>query len=153
MKLFACQNCGHVIYFENTSCEKCGNTLGYLPDLETLSVVRPAGAVWLAQLDSNRQYRFCRNWELRACNWLVDAAEGEVLCKACRHNQTIPDVSGPVMRMIEGHFGTLDEARTALGSGNPQLSQVARVAKHIEDMQQLLLPARAAAARDLGYSR
>ena len=96
MKLFACQNCDHVTYFENTSCEKCGNALGYLPDLETLSVVRPAGPMWQSHVDSNRQYRFCRNWELGACNWLVDAAEGEALCKACRHNQTIPDISDPL---------------------------------------------------------
>ena len=61
-------------------------------------------------------------------------------------------IAGPVTRMIEGHFGSLDEARSALGSGNPQLSKVAGVAKHIEDMQQLLGPARAA-ARDLDYSR
>ena len=62
-------------------------------------------------------------------------------------------IAEPVKRMIEGHFGTLDKARTAPGSGNPQLSPVARVAKHIEDMQHLLGPARETTVRDFGYSR
>ena len=34
MKLFECQKCGQVLYFENTSCESCGLRLGYLPERE-----------------------------------------------------------------------------------------------------------------------
>ena len=29
MKLFRCDHCSNVIYFENTVCESCGHTLGY----------------------------------------------------------------------------------------------------------------------------
>ena len=29
MKLFRCDHCSTVIYFENTVCESCGHTLGY----------------------------------------------------------------------------------------------------------------------------
>ena len=35
MKLFRCQSCGQVLYFENTVCERCSHRLGYLPDLAT----------------------------------------------------------------------------------------------------------------------
>ena len=32
MKLFTCQHCGQLLYFENTRCERCGHALGYLPE-------------------------------------------------------------------------------------------------------------------------
>ena len=96
MKLFACQHCNHLVYFENVTCAKCGYALGYLPDLEDMSAVLPDGPYWLALAAPQRRFRFCQNWELRACNWLVDATLGQELCMACRHNQTVPDVSDPL---------------------------------------------------------
>ena len=30
MKLFSCQGCGQLLYFENVRCENCGRALGYL---------------------------------------------------------------------------------------------------------------------------
>jgi hypothetical protein len=47
MKLFECQNCGQRLYFENTRCESCGLSLGYLPANEVVTAleeVRVAGA-------------------------------------------------------------------------------------------------------------
>lgn len=95
MQLFKCQNCGQIVYFENTSCEKCGERLGYIPELGILSAVRPENSNWVAHADGTRRYRFCSNWELNACNWMVAADAGEPLCLACRHNRTIPDISDP----------------------------------------------------------
>jgi len=95
MQLFKCQTCGQVLYFENTTCEKCGHRLGYLPDIGTLSAVEPEKEQWIALASPKRRYRFCRNWEQRACNWMVDAAQGEPYCFACQHNRTIPDLSDP----------------------------------------------------------
>ena len=43
MKLFECQNCGQPLYFENTVCESCGLRLGYIPDMNTISVLEPEG--------------------------------------------------------------------------------------------------------------
>ncbi len=31
VKLFKCQSCGQIVYFEHTRCESCGHSLGYLP--------------------------------------------------------------------------------------------------------------------------
>lgn len=95
MQLFKCQNCGQVLYFENTTCEKCGDRLGYLPDMGELSAVEPDGVNWIALANPDRRYRFCENWERNACNWMVAAEEGETFCLACRHNRTIPDISDP----------------------------------------------------------
>lgn len=95
MRLFQCQNCQHVVYFENTSCENCHHALGYLPALSAISAVTPAGAEWVALAESNARYRFCANWELHACNWLVSTAENEPYCAACRYNRTVPNLSEP----------------------------------------------------------
>ena len=43
MRLFKCQSCGQVLYFENTHCESCGHQLGYLPAAMTVSALEPDG--------------------------------------------------------------------------------------------------------------
>jgi hypothetical protein len=95
MKLFECQKCGQLLYFENTLCEKCGSRLGYLRARETLSVVEPAGEVWRALAEPERRYRFCANAEYDVCNWLVDQEQPSPYCLACRHNLTVPDLAVP----------------------------------------------------------
>ncbi len=102
MKLFQCQCCGQVLHFENTTCLRCGRSLGYLPGNDRMAAVEPDGPQWqVAAPDGgpaeDNRWRFCRNWELSACNWMVpaDGHEGE-FCAACRHNRTVPDLSDPV---------------------------------------------------------
>jgi hypothetical protein len=94
VKLFECQHCGQVLFFENTFCERCHLNVGYLPHKETMSAVKPDGSTWIALADQKR-YRFCANWELQACNWLVEASSSDPYCLACQHNRTVPDVSDP----------------------------------------------------------
>jgi hypothetical protein len=99
MKLFQCQNCGQPLHFENTRCESCGLSLGYLPDRETISALKPDEAasnagqnVWRALADSSL-YRYCANAAYGVCNWLVPAAVPDAYCAACRHNRMVPDLS------------------------------------------------------------
>ena len=97
MKLFQCQNCGQPLHFENTRCERCGLSLGYLPERETISALKPDDGTpqaWRALADA-RIYRHCANAAYDACNWLVPAAAPESYCAACRHNRIIPDLSLP----------------------------------------------------------
>ncbi|WP_044561146.1 putative zinc-binding metallopeptidase [Azospirillum sp. B4] len=93
MKLFNCQACGQMLYFENRVCERCGHRLGYLPDDDRMHALEAEGEAWHALGAPQRLYRFCANAEQDACNWLVPAGSEEPLCAACRHNHTIPDVS------------------------------------------------------------
>ena len=96
MKLFKCQACGHLLYFENRACERCVHRLGYLPELGTLSALEPdGGTTWRALARSEGADRFCANAEFDACNWLVPVTAGEAYCTACRHNGVIPDPSAP----------------------------------------------------------
>jgi hypothetical protein len=93
MKLFSCQNCARIVYFENDHCENCQTRLGYLPDLQTLSAITPSGDAFLAMADPEGRYRPCANAEHEACNWMVRSDEPGAFCVACRHNRTVPDLS------------------------------------------------------------
>jgi hypothetical protein len=95
MKLFRCQHCSQLLYFENYKCEKCGHSLGYIAEAETLSALEPEGDNWRALAFKNKLYRFCSNAQFNVCNWLIEADSPEIFCAACRHNRTVPDTSIP----------------------------------------------------------
>jgi hypothetical protein len=92
MRLFTCQSCNALLYFENTRCENCGHVLGFDTNRFTLAALEPDGEDWS---DASGRYRFCANAGKQACNWLVEAGSAETFCVACRHNHTIPDLSVP----------------------------------------------------------
>lgn len=93
MKAFRCQVCRQSILFENTKCEGCGHLLGYLPKIGEMTAVEAAGDGWTALADGTQEYRFCRNWELHGCNWMVEKEGHSDYCLACRHNRIVPDLS------------------------------------------------------------
>jgi hypothetical protein len=96
MKLFRCQVCDNIIYFENRTCGRCGHRLGYVPELEIMAALEPAGGDAWTPLASDRGLRrFCANADYDVCNWLAPADGLDRLCVACRHNDTIPDISQP----------------------------------------------------------
>ena len=93
MKLFECQNCGQLIYFENTQCERCGFPLGFLPDVAILTALKANGSGGYTPLAApSRSVSYCTNFEQGACNWLVEEGSGP-LCPACKLNRTIPDLT------------------------------------------------------------
>jgi hypothetical protein len=95
VKLFVCQACKNVLYFENRSCGRCGHQLAFMPERQTLSAVEPADNGFRALAD-NRDGRFlCANAGYDACNWLLEPGETMGFCRACRHNGTVPNLSDP----------------------------------------------------------
>jgi hypothetical protein len=95
LKLFVCQACGNVLYFENRLCARCGHRLAFMPEMETLSAIEPADAAWTALAGEGTGRMLCANAELDACNWLTDPGSGDIYCRACRHNGMVPDLSDP----------------------------------------------------------
>jgi hypothetical protein len=93
MKIFKCQSCGQLIYFDNVRCENCNHRLGYLPEPGVLSALEPDDETWRPLAEPEARYRFCVNAEHDTCNWLVPAGSEERFCTACRHNRTIPDLA------------------------------------------------------------
>ena len=109
MKLFDCQDCCQTLYFENTTCEKCGHRLGYVPEDQDLYAVVRVGVTadhnWQIKGDTARTFRFCANAEHDVCNWLIPHDQAGNFCLACRHNHTVPNISKPgnleLWRLIE----------------------------------------------------
>jgi hypothetical protein len=101
VKLFECQNCGQLLYFENTRCERCGFILGYLAGRTTLSALIAAGGErWRPMAAPDETFRFCANAIHGVCNWLVPTDGADLFCRACRLNRTIPNLqsSGNLLR-------------------------------------------------------
>lgn len=96
MRLFNCQHCGQMLYFENTRCERCGHALGFVADDgQSLHAIEPADVegTWRALGIEGRTFKLCANAVHDVCNWLVDTRSGEDMCAACRHNRVIPELS------------------------------------------------------------
>jgi hypothetical protein len=106
MKLFSCQHCGQLLYFENFRCEKCGHRLGYIPSEMVVSALEEEGDTWRALANQATHLRFCQNSQQDACNWLIEDGSDQLYCAACRYNRTIPDLSDPTNKLrwqkIEG---------------------------------------------------
>lgn len=93
MRVFECQNCGQLLDFENRWCERCGLSLGYLPELGVLSALEPGSdGSWVALASREEPQRYCANHAYAVCNWLVPASSGDRFCLACRLNRTIPNL-------------------------------------------------------------
>ena len=95
MRLFGCENCGQVLFFENQNCGRCGVRLGFNPFEGALRALEPDGIDWRTLGDAGECYRFCSNADRFVCNWLIPTASPERFCVACRHNRTVPDLSEP----------------------------------------------------------
>ncbi len=83
--------CGAQVYFGNSQCLSCGSALGFDPErglLLNLPAVAPDG----------QPYERCAHLHTVACNWLLPSADVQPqggLCRACRLNRTVPDLSSP----------------------------------------------------------
>ena len=112
MKLFRCQVCDNIIYFENRTCGRCGHRLGYVPELEVMAALEPAGGKsWTPLEGDSGPRRFCANADYDVCNWLTPAEGQDRLCVACRHNDTIPEFLKP---RISQPGGTSNSPSTAV---------------------------------------
>ena len=96
MKAFQCDHCGNLLFFENTTCLRCANQLGFIPDFVDLVTIKSAGDnLWRPVGDrGSSRFRQCQNTlDHAACNWMVSEGDPNPLCRACRLNLVIPDLS------------------------------------------------------------
>jgi hypothetical protein len=117
---YRCQ-CGRPVFFANTQCLACGTALGYEPALARVIPLQPGAqpGEWRAfgAAPDTQRYRRCGNFDSPAgCNWLVALdAQGHApaLCRACRLNRTIPDLSVPGNGLL---WGRIEAAKRRLVS-------------------------------------
>jgi hypothetical protein len=104
MKLFACPVCKQTLHFENSECTQCHHVLAYLPDRGTLTALDQAASepgvfVALGAKAGGGRYRLCDNQVNHgACNWAIPEADTERLCRACRLNDIVPNLSDPLAK-------------------------------------------------------
>lgn len=106
MRVFNCDHCGHLVFFDSVQCLHCGSALAFLPDVLTIAALTPApqdGAdLWRRRgrqgdaQSSGRLYRMCRNHtDHQACNFAIPVHDFTELCVSCRQTRVMPDLSEP----------------------------------------------------------
>jgi hypothetical protein len=94
MKLYTCDNCQNLLYFENNICLNCKHTIGFdTSSLSLISLLPSSNNEFLAFLDKKKKYRICKNAEYGTCNWLVEAGNPSPWCTACAFNRVIPTLN------------------------------------------------------------
>ncbi len=105
MRIFHCDHCGALIFFENVLCENCRHKLAYLPDLKLVASLDPVFTSgpqveltlqqWTSPVphSEGKKYRLCKNYvEFGTCNWAVLPEESGPYCASCRLTHIIPDL-------------------------------------------------------------
>lgn len=96
MRAFACPNCRRLVHFEVRVCPGCSATLGYDPAVDTFRFLADGATTWRDGEGKAADVVVCaNNDDFGICNWLVDRDDPQPLCRACRHNRTIPDLAEP----------------------------------------------------------
>lgn len=99
MKQFRCMTCKSKVFFENDLCLSCGSSLGF--DARSMSVVtleargRGEAGYHRVGLVRGPAYHYCSNIQHGVCNWLTTDASPGTLCRGCKLNRTIPNLSEP----------------------------------------------------------
>jgi hypothetical protein len=104
MRVFNCDHCGHLVFFDSVRCLHCGSTLAFLPDELTMAALAPApqdgAGLWRRMGErggthyGGRLYRMCHNHTAhQACNFAIPANDYADLCVSCRQTRVLPDLS------------------------------------------------------------
>jgi hypothetical protein len=98
MKPYPCPNCGRPNHFEVRVCPNCSFTLGYDPQSDRFLFLGDNATTWRDSDGADHPVLVCANNNAyQICNWLVPAVGNQPMCLACRHNRTIPDLTGPTV--------------------------------------------------------
>ena len=90
MRVFTCDNCGQLVFFDNSRCLRCNSPLGYVHqrrDVVSLTEVTPGRLV--DPVDPSRSWQRCATEKVTGCNWLVPAGT-DSLCESCVLTRTRP---------------------------------------------------------------
>ena len=86
MRAFICENCGQLLFFENSLCLRCSARLGFVPSRLDIVGLDGPGAPTLAK---------CANAGVAECNWLIESTDTGPLCRSCALTRTRPGDDDP----------------------------------------------------------
>ena len=112
MRPYACPNCKRLVHFEVRVCPACAFTLGYDPRSDGFLFLGDGATIWRDADGAAHEVYVCgNNNAYEVCNWLTGTDEGTPLCRACRHNRTIPDLTVPT---VPQRWGKIEAAKRRL---------------------------------------
>jgi hypothetical protein len=77
MRAFTCEVCEQLLFFENSSCLRCGTSQGFDPER-------------LALVNASERTR-CAAANVAECNWLLAPDDSQRFCSSCRLTRTRPN--------------------------------------------------------------
>ncbi len=90
MRVFTCDSCGHLVYFDNTQCLRCEAPLGYAHEhRDVISLTEITEGSFADLLTPTGTWQRCAASDLNGCNWLVPAGD-DPLCASCVLTRTRP---------------------------------------------------------------
>jgi len=94
MRVFHCDHCRNLVFFENIQCLTCDHTLAFLPDVLEVRALKPTeNGLWRVSDPqfNGPEYRLCENYtQHNVCNWAVAATDADPLCLSCRLTRVLP---------------------------------------------------------------
>lgn len=116
MRLFLCDDCGELVYFENNVCLNCQQQLAFDPATLAMTTIAPAEEIpnqW-RPVDNSRIERFRRcdnDLQHNVCNWLIPADSDQTLCFACQFTEMIPNLFDAANK---AHWSKIETAKRRL---------------------------------------
>jgi hypothetical protein len=90
MRVFTCDNCGQLVFFDNNLCLRCHSPLGYIHQRRDVVALTEVGPDRLVDLSAPvRPWQRCATESVTGCNWLVPAG-ANALCESCALTRTRP---------------------------------------------------------------
>lgn len=104
MRAFACDQCGSLVFFENTVCVNCQATLAFVPSVMRIVAFETSSAeegLWqpIAREMALRigPQRVCLNrfCDGTACNFTTELQDNDLYCVSCRQTRFKPNLENP----------------------------------------------------------
>ena len=91
MQPFRCSVCQQLLFFDNSTCLRCGSQLGYFPEDGQVIALHPVED-GLERADGRPgRYRHCSNRLVARCNWMVPVDDVAERCASCRLTSVRPN--------------------------------------------------------------
>ncbi len=91
MQPFPCSVCQQLLFFDNSTCLRCGSALGYLPEDGQLIALRSVESAFERIDGRPGRYRHCSNRLVARCNWMVPEGDVADRCVSCRLTTVRPN--------------------------------------------------------------